>query len=185
MIFLLKEKNIFFAVFLIVALFAMCVFSILFFNPYPLKYQHQILHSANTFGVEPAIIASIINAESGFDPNAVSHQGAVGLMQIMPTTANWVCSLLERPFEKNNLFDPEENIIIGTYYFHYLLQKFEDAKTALAAYNAGEGNVMLWLESEKFSCDKKVLFTTPFKETNAYVDKVMSCVTIYHKKLMA
>ena len=178
-----QEKQIFAAVFALIFFFAGAVVSICLFNPYPLKYKDEIIAAAGEYDSNPAVVAALINAESGFDKDAVSQQGAVGLMQIMPTTAAWVCGQMGTEYNKNLLTDPQTNIQIGTYYLNYLLQKFVALETALAAYNAGEGNVLLWLENPKYSPDNKTLSTTPFRETNAYVQKILASIEIYEHKL--
>ena len=178
-----QEKTIFAAVFALIFFFAGAVVSICLFNPYPLKYKDEIIAAAGEYNINPAVVAALINAESGFDKDAVSRHGAVGLMQIMPTTAAWVCGQMGNEYNKNLLTDPQTNIQIGTYYLNYLLQKFVALETALAAYNAGEGNVLLWLENPKYSPDNISLSTTPFRETNAYVQKILSSTEIYEHNL--
>lgn len=153
---------------------------------YPLKFKEEIVDASQEFGIDKEIVASIINAESGFDEKAVSKKGAIGLMQIMPKTAEWVVST-NSSFEKDlfcetSLFEPSNNIKIGTCYFSYLLKKFENLNSALCAYNAGEGTVLAWLKSKEFSTDGKTLFEIPFPETKKYVEKVNENIKIYKKK---
>ncbi len=172
---------------------------------YPLRYEKEILSASQEFGVKPEIIASIINAESKFKSNAVSNKGAVGLMQILPSTAAWAAKQMtqgnskitlasvgdEISFEKvmynpetkeGELLEINTNIRIGTYYFSYLLTKFKNLKIAICAYNAGEGTVKNWLKSEKYSKDGKVLKEIPYKETKNYLEKVLTNINIYEKK---
>lgn len=183
MTFFYKHKPAIFAIFLIAVLFTISVIAVITLNPYPLKYKTDILFVAEKYNIAPEIIASVVNAESGFKEDAKSRQGALGLMQIMPSTAEWVCSLQNKPFDKNLLLEKEYNLDVGSYYLKYLLDKFTSLETALAAYNAGEGNVMLWLLSEQYSPDQKNIITTPFKETNFYIEKVLTGVKIYKNKL--
>jgi len=141
---------------------------------YPIKYKTEIREAAALYSVDKVLVAGIINAESGFKKDAVSAKGAVGLMQIMPPTADYIAAQTGWG-EGFDLRDPRTNIMFGTYYLRYLLDKFGDTKTALIAYNAGEGNVTRWLADARVA----VLTTSPYKETNAYVDKVLNSRSFY------
>lgn len=166
---------------------------------YPIKYTKEINAASEEFGVQKELIASVINAESHYNEKAISIKGAVGLMQIMPSTAEWILNKMYNEnytvqklsqtelFDNNKsdglLFDPELNIRIGAYYIAYLLNKFQDVNTALCAYNAGEGKVSEWLNSNEFSSDKRILKKIPYHETENYVSKVNMNLKIYRKKL--
>jgi soluble lytic murein transglycosylase-like protein len=98
------------------------------------EYDHIISNKSYKYNIEPAIIKAVITAESNWDPRAVSRKGAIGLMQLMPTTAEDMRVI--------NPFDPEENIEGGTRYLRHLLNRFNgDLDLALAAYNAGPARV--------------------------------------------
>jgi soluble lytic murein transglycosylase len=146
--------------FVFVAVVIYCSILVMF----PLKYRAEIKHYAKLNNLEPALVAAIINAESGFDPNAVSNKGAVGLMQILPTTATYIIR------ENVDLFDYKINIEVGTKYLKYLFDKFKDNTTMLIAYNAGEGNVAKWIDAG---------VVCPFPETNNYVKKILGSVKFY------
>lgn len=162
-----------------VILFLTIVIFLLLFKPYPLKYTENIVSAAQKYGVKPDIIASVIYAESGFDSNVQSSKGAIGLMQILPSTAEWLAVLMKVDYQREMLFDPEYNINMGTYYLSYLFRKFNDFQTVLASYNAGEGNVKLWLLSSKYSSDGATIITTPYKQTNHYIDKTFDAYNYY------
>ena len=124
-----------------------------------------ILEAANRYCVEPAIIKAIIKAESGYNPKAVSHRGARGLMQLMPRTA--------KSLGVEDSFCPVENINGGVKYFKQLLVKYKgNTKLALAAYNAGSRNV------------KKYKGVPPFKTTKLYIKKIFKYQREYKKKMI-
>ncbi|HYO78111.1 MAG TPA: lytic transglycosylase domain-containing protein [Thermoanaerobaculia bacterium] len=98
------------------------------------SYNDIIIDAARQFDVDAALVSAVIKAESDYNPRIVSHKGARGLMQLMPATA--------KRFGVTNSFDPKENIYGGTRYLRWLLKKFNgNADLAVAAYNAGEGNI--------------------------------------------
>ena len=117
------------------------------------KYNDTIVEAARKFDVDAALVSAVIKAESDFNPHEVSNKGARGLMQLMPATA-------ER-FGVTNAFDPVANIYAGTRYLKWLLKTFDgNADLAVAAYNAGEGNI--W----------KYNGVPPFRETITYIHRI-------------
>ena len=115
-------------------------------------YGAIIFREARKNDLPPELVAAMVQTESDFRPRLVSHKSAQGLMQLVPSTA--------RLLGVRDPFDPEQNIAAGTRYFRYLLNRFDDETMALAAYNAGEGNV------ERFGG------IPPFAETRQYIAKV-------------
>lgn len=114
-------------------------------------FDAMIYEAATLHGLDPCLIVSVMRAESGFNRMAVSPKGASGLMQLMPATA-------ER-FGVRNIFDPRENILAGSKYLRWLLERFDgDVRLALAGYNAGEGAVEFYGNR-----------IPPFLETQNYV----------------
>jgi len=117
------------------------------------KFDKIIIDAGKRFDVDAALISAVIKAESDFNPHEISNKGARGLMQLMPATA-------ER-FGVTNSYDPEENIYAGTRYLRWLLKTFDgNADLAIAAYNAGEGNI--W----------KYNGVPPFRETVNYISRI-------------
>ena len=147
----------------------------------PYKYQSCIEKYSAEYDIPEEIIFSVIKVESGFRASVTSPVGAMGLMQMMPTTFEWLTGdyHLGENLPTVSLYDPEVNIRYGTYYLRYLKDKFGDWNTVLAAYNAGEGTVSKWLADERYSSDGKTLHTIPIAETESYVKKVNNEIGIY------
>ncbi len=138
----------------------------------PIKYADIIEKYADKYNLEKELVFAVINAESRFNKDAVSNKGAIGLMQIMPETGEWLAQKIKMEgFSQDMLYEPEVNINLGCYYLGYLIEKFEDETLALCAYNAGTTNVYKWLDNEKYSLDGYV-HTIPFKETDKYIKKI-------------
>lgn len=148
---------------------------------YPLEYENEIVKYSQEFGLDKHLVMGIISAESGFDESAVSSKNAVGLMQIKEETAQWCVERLDIKEDVTNLADADANIHIGCAYLDYLVGLFENEETAVAAYNAGLGNVRKWLENAEYSEDGKILSKIPFVETEKYVDRVFSRKKTYKK----
>ena len=146
---------------------------------YPLGFKEEIFYAADTFGFERALIFSIVNVESGFDEKAVSRKGAQGLMQLTPATADYIA--LIQGIENFDMLSARDNLSFGCFYLKYLFDKFGNVNTALAAYNAGEGNVFLWLKNSDYSDDGITLKKIPYPETAGYVEKINECFKIYKK----
>jgi soluble lytic murein transglycosylase len=160
------------------------VFIFLFnFVLYPLKYKNVIIKYSNQYQIETALIASIICNESSFNAGVTSKKGAVGLMQLMPSTAEWLCNFVDEVYEEKKLYQPEFNIKLGTYYLKYLTDKFKDVDVAVVAYNAGEGTVVGWLKDKKYSEDGKSLKLIPYKESSRYLTNVKRGVLVYRDRM--
>lgn len=147
---------------------------------YKYEYKEYIEKYADENDLDPLLVASIIKVESNFKRNIKSKSGAIGLMQLMEETA------LEEADQANEdinvtekLYNPEINIKIGTKYFAKLMKKYGNYKLALAAYNAGRGNVDSWIEKGIIKKDGSDIENIPFKETNNYVRKVIRDYKIY------
>lgn len=147
---------------------------------HPLRYEGIIAAEADECDVDPYLVAALINAESGFDPTEISSAGAMGLMQLMPATAFDLTEAagIEGDIEEDDLLDAEINITLGVHHLADLLERYGDTRTALAAYNAGGGNVDEWLEE---SGETSVGANLPFPETEAYVERVLSEVQKYEE----
>jgi soluble lytic murein transglycosylase len=112
---------------------------------YPYRFRPIIERSAAEFQLDPLLVAAVIREESRFDPEAVSAVGAIGLMQLMPTTATWAAQHLQMPAPGSDALQrPEVNVRLGCWYLRYLIRRHDTLEEALAAYNGGEGNVARW-----------------------------------------
>lgn len=149
---------------------------------YPMKYCDEIKSYSMDFDVEPALVASVINVESGYNELSVSSKGAEGLMQIMPSTGRWLAEKLKETYEDGILLNGEYNIKLGAYYLSYLFSQFGDTKLVLCAYNAGQGKVKEWLRDERYSSDGKTLDKIPFIETENYLKKVEKNYAYYKNR---
>ncbi len=141
-------------------------------HEYPRDYAEYVERAAEDYGVPENILYAVIHTESSFRSDAVSPKGAIGLMQLMPDTYDWICFLRRKDAEPApDLTDPAVNIDAGAYLLHYLYEKFSDWETVYAAYNAGYARVNAWLEDESVSENGK-LVNIPYPETQEYVRKV-------------
>ena len=145
---------------------------------FPLKYEDVIDHYADKYNLSDELLMGVICAESKFD--TMAHSGkAMGLMQITDETAKWICDQLNMEYSEDMLYIPETNIKMGSYYLSYLIDHYCNTETALAAYNAGMGNVTKWLGDERYSVDKVTLSDIPYGETKRYVQRVKKLKKIY------
>lgn len=147
---------------------------------HPLNERPTIAQAAADERVDPYMIAAMINVESGFRSTVRSSAGAVGLMQILPSTAKAVAKRLgiSGKMTETKLQDPETNIRVGTAYFAELLDRYHDRRLALAAYNAGLSNADRW--AANWGDGSKPLSTLiNFPETVNYVGEVLAQREVY------
>jgi soluble lytic murein transglycosylase len=138
---------------------------------YPLRYSEYVRVHAREHHLDPALLAAVIYQESKFNADAKSSSGAIGLMQLTPTTARGIAIRTGgRAFRTADLYDPEINIRYGAWYLDNLFQKYRSEQLVLAAYNAGQGNVDRWRASGS---------GIKFGETRAYVKHVEHLQRIY------
>ena len=141
---------------------------------YPLRYASIVRGHAAHYRLDPALLAAVIESESKFDATARSSAGAVGLMQLTPSTAEGIAQYTGgHGFVLSDLTDPEINVRYGAWYLRHLLDKYgQNEREALAAYNAGQENVDRWRAAHE---------GIQFPETRAYVDRVERLETIYRR----
>ncbi len=148
---------------------------------YPREFEEYVTLYSEKYSVPEDLVYAVIRTESGFDPDAVSRVGAMGLMQLMPDTLDWLSRLLGEDAPTGEITDPETNIKYGTYYLRHLYDRFGDWGTAVAAYNAGHGRVAQWLDNPDYSDDGRRLNKIPFEETKNYVNRITDARKHYKK----
>ena len=148
---------------------------------YPRKYEELITQYASEYNVPEHVIYAVIDTESGFDPNAESSTGALGLMQIMPDTFKLLSSdlHLNESLDFEELTDPDVAIRYGTYYLRYLFDRFHKWNVVFAAYDAGEEQISDWLDDPAYSSDGETLKKIPTRETRNYVKKAERAQSYY------
>jgi soluble lytic murein transglycosylase len=140
---------------------------------YPLRYQAIVRGHARNYRLDPALLAAVIYQESKFDASARSSSGAIGLMQLLPATAEGIALHTGgTKFRLSDLQVPELNVRYGSWYLRHLLDKYGDERLALAAYNAGQHNVDTWRAAGK---------GIQFAETRAYVNRVEHLKHVYRE----
>lgn len=138
---------------------------------YPLRYEHIVVGHAENYRLDPQLVAAVIYQESKFDADAVSASGAIGLMQLLPSTGQGIADRTGGDeWTPADLHNPELNVRYGCWYLRHLLDKYGSERLALAAYNAGQANVDRWQ-----AADGEIRFA----ETRAYVERVQELKQTY------
>lgn len=149
---------------------------------YPVAYADLIRSHAAANGLDPAYVASVIMAESSYRSDAVSSVNAQGLMQIMPSTGEWIAGKFDESYTDGCLFDPETNIKYGCWYLGFLMNRYDgDMRCASSAYHAGQGTVDKWLADPAISTDGKHLDNIPSEATGTYVNRILKYYEKYEE----
>lgn len=150
---------------------------------YPYHYSELVDEWSHQHEIDPMLTLAVIRAESKFNKEARSPKGALGLMQIMPDTGNWIDEQLAVngvELKQSDLLDPELNIKLGTWYLARLKQQFgNNFNVTLAAYNAGPGNVTRWITEGIWDGTLTNLDDIPFGETRNYLIRVNRNFYVY------
>ena len=148
---------------------------------FPMPFDSQLQSNAKKNNIDVAWAYAIVRRESSFMPDAASHAGALGLMQVMPGTAHY---LAKKKVKRNSLFDPNRNVELGTQYMRYLMDKMDNNPIlATASYNAGWRRVKQWLPEKGNVPLDLWIETIPYKETRNYVMAVLAYQQIYSQHL--
>lgn len=148
---------------------------------YPRRYAELVEENAAEYGLDESLLYALIETESGFDKDAVSSVGAMGLTQITPETFEWLQTKTGESYSSDALFVPAVAIKYGAFFLAYLFDEFEDTGTVLAAYHAGRGRVNQWLDDPQYSPDGRRLSSIPFDDTATYVEKVLKVKNLYRR----
>lgn len=172
----------------VIALLLVCVLVVILTRDplqkqlYPRHYTEYVTRYAEKYDVPANLIYAVIDTESGFRADAISPVGAVGLMQLMPVTFEWLTEYqLREDLPARNISDPETNVRYGVFYLRWLYDRYGHWAEACAAYNAGHGKVDKWLQDGNLT-DKDgrlLLDRIPVGETRAYVKKVENAYNAY------
>jgi soluble lytic murein transglycosylase len=149
----------------------------------PLRHEDIIRQQARDKGLDPALIAAVIYAESRFRDGQTSRAGAQGLMQLTPATARMIARKSGgTAFTVGDLGTPQVNIAYGAWYLRYLMGRYAGNETfALAAYNGGEGNVDRWIDAAQRRNEALTIEAIPFSETRTYVQRVQDAEREYRR----
>jgi peptidoglycan lytic transglycosylase len=148
---------------------------------FPLPYAARVHSLAAHQRLDPMLIAGLIRQESAFDSDAVSRAGAVGLMQILPSTGRRLARQLGLRYSRSRLADPGYNLWLGSRYLANLIESFGTPEAALAAYNAGEDRVAQWTAGQNYQETAEFVESIPFTETRNYVKVVMRNADVYRE----
>lgn len=154
-------------------------------NVYPKKYSEYVERYSEEYDIDENFIYAVIKTESGFDPDARSNVGAVGLMQLMPIAFKEVRNNIEdnKGLKYSDMYNPEYNIMYGAWYLDYLYEQFGSYELTIAAYHAGMTEVRGWLYSGVLDEDNLNLDNIPseYSDTRHYINKVISAYKEYNR----
>ena len=142
------------------------------------RYADKINEYSALYGVPSVVSFAVCDTESHYNSKAKSPSGAIGIMQIMPQTGEWIAKTLGYPdYKISDLYNVDFNLQFGIFYLSYLFTKFDEDWQVFAAYNAGEGVVRSWLNAGLSSQE-----AIPYVETKNYVAKVKRAISYYRNK---
>ncbi|BAZ01266.1 lytic transglycosylase [Tolypothrix tenuis PCC 7101] len=141
---------------------------------YPFPYVQEIEKWSKERQINPLLVTALIRQESRFEANAKSVANAMGLMQVLPSTAQWIAPQIKVDSKTLKLEDPNDNIMLGTWYLDHTHQQYSNnSLLAIASYNAGPGNVAKWLQTLPTQDPDEFVEKIPFDETRNYVRQVL------------
>ena len=149
---------------------------------FPKPYWVDLKRFSSANALDPYLVASLIRQESAFNPNAVSHANAVGLMQLLPKVGRGMARQQKlKRFSPQQLFTPSINLQLGTRYFRSMVDRFGSFEYALAAYNAGVDRVQDWQGQGQYRDPAEFVESIPFTETREYVQNILRNTNVYRQ----
>lgn len=149
---------------------------------YPMEYEDLIRKYAGENDLQPAYVAAVVLAESSYRADAVSSVNAQGLMQILPSTGQWLSGKFGETYVEGCLFDPETNLRYGCWYLGWLMDRYDgDMSCASSAYHQGQGTVDQWLQDAQYSSNGKTLTNIPSEATRTYVERILKYYEKYEE----
>ncbi len=179
-----RFKDILFSVSVFLFSFALIYISSVYYLRlfYPVDYYENIQNQASKYNLSPELVLAVVRTESNFKKDVVSSAGAVGLMQVMPKTFNWLQKKKSGTIEfaEDSLYTPDTNIEYGCYYLWLLLQHYKNNEIlAICAYNAGIGTVDAWIKNKDKIIIQGENISLPYGETKHYVKNILISKKIY------
>jgi soluble lytic murein transglycosylase len=177
-----RKKRVFLLLFLTFVIFLFISSSSVGKILYPIRFQEEIKQNASRYELDPFLIAAIIRVESNYQTHIESKKGAFGLMQLMPDTSEWIVDTARFSSSyKKDLHDPSVSIQLGSWYLSWLHKQFKgNTVAAIAGYNAGQGNVIHWLQTAEWDGTLKHADAIPYGETRHYIQRVLYYYNKYH-----
>ncbi len=149
---------------------------------YQTDFEEYVEKYSDEFNVDPALVYAVIKVESNFNPSAVSDVGAIGLMQMIEDSFDWVAWKLGRDdLDYEDLYDPEYAVMFGSYMVGYLYDRYKSVELTAAAYHAGMGKVDEWIESGLVDPQNVDISDISGKNTAHYVSKILRAYEHYKK----
>ena len=167
-----KKILILFGLICVIAVGLFVVFNFVIFKR---DYNFFVEKYSSKYNLEEAFVYAVIKAESDFDEKAISPSGALGLMQIIPSTAKWIADEFDENYSMESMLTSETNIKYGCFYLNYLFSKFDKMDIVICAYNAGEGAVQNWLDENGELDESKI----DYEETKNYLSRVRNYYKVY------
>jgi soluble lytic murein transglycosylase-like protein len=149
---------------------------------YPLRFEEEIREGARKNDLDPYLVMALIRQESAFNPNARSHVGATGLMQIMPATGKELGTRIYGRFQQARLADPEVNVALGTHYLARVIRLFDgNVELALAGYNGGPYRILRWRKEQRGKPLDEFIEGIPLAESRGYVKRITLIRSTYEE----
>lgn len=147
---------------------------------YQKRYIEEVERYSSMFSVDPALVYAVIKTESNFNPEAKSDVGAIGLMQIIEDSFDWVAMKLDRQdLEFSDMYTPEYSIMFGCYMLSYLYDRYGSVELTAAAYHSGMGTVDGWIAAGEVDPENIRLEDIQGSNTSHYVRKILRAYKYY------